>query len=164
MFGVGSYIGRVFTPDDDRAGADPVVVMSYRTWNQKYGVGSLGRRQELHVQWSGDALHPWAEAETVLGRREGTRIADKGVVRSPDSRQPKLVAGGTMLLLGIVNVNSAEIAVQLDAEASDPSKVWLDGRFAPTGGPHLALRRRKLLPLSRNALERRAISGSSCLR
>ncbi len=38
MFGVGSYIGRVFTQDDDREGADPVVVMSYRTWNQKYGM------------------------------------------------------------------------------------------------------------------------------
>ena len=36
MFGVGSYIGRVFRQDDDREGADPVVVMSYRTWNQKY--------------------------------------------------------------------------------------------------------------------------------
>jgi len=38
MFGVGSYIGRVFTRDDDRDGADPVVVMSYRTWSQDYGM------------------------------------------------------------------------------------------------------------------------------
>ncbi|HSF16182.1 MAG TPA: ABC transporter permease [Vicinamibacteria bacterium] len=38
MFGVGSYIGRVFKQDDDREGVDPVVVMSYRTWSQKYGM------------------------------------------------------------------------------------------------------------------------------
>ncbi len=37
MFGIGPYAGRVLTPSDDRKGADPVVVMSYRTWQQKYG-------------------------------------------------------------------------------------------------------------------------------
>jgi predicted permease len=38
MFGIGAYIGRVFTPDDDRSGAEPVAVMSYRTWQGKYGL------------------------------------------------------------------------------------------------------------------------------
>jgi predicted permease len=37
MFGIGPYVGRVITPPDDRKGADPVAVMSYRTWQQKYG-------------------------------------------------------------------------------------------------------------------------------
>jgi predicted permease len=37
MFGIGAYAGRVITPQDDRQGAEPVVVMSYRTWQQKYG-------------------------------------------------------------------------------------------------------------------------------
>ena len=37
MFGVGPYAGRVLTPQDDRKGADPVVVISYRAWQQKYG-------------------------------------------------------------------------------------------------------------------------------
>jgi len=37
MFGLGAYIGRVITPQDDRKGAAPVAVMSYRTWQQKYG-------------------------------------------------------------------------------------------------------------------------------
>jgi putative ABC transport system permease protein len=37
MFGIGPYAGRMFTPSDDRKGADPVLVMSYRTWQQKYG-------------------------------------------------------------------------------------------------------------------------------
>src|SRR6266849_4104563 len=37
MFGVSAYAGRVFTQEDDRKGAEPVVMMSYATWQQKYG-------------------------------------------------------------------------------------------------------------------------------
>jgi predicted permease len=37
MFGVGPFAGRVLTPQDDRKGADPVAVISYRAWQQKYG-------------------------------------------------------------------------------------------------------------------------------
>ena len=37
MLGVSAYAGRMFTPEDDRKGAEPVVVMSYPTWQQKYG-------------------------------------------------------------------------------------------------------------------------------
>ena len=37
MFGIGPYAGRAFTAQDDRKGADPVAVMSYSTWQQKYG-------------------------------------------------------------------------------------------------------------------------------
>ena len=37
MFGVNAYAGRVLDADDDRAGAPPVAVMSYRLWQQKYG-------------------------------------------------------------------------------------------------------------------------------
>jgi len=36
-FGIAAYAGRVLTPQDDRKGADPVAVMSFRTWQQKYG-------------------------------------------------------------------------------------------------------------------------------
>lgn len=37
MFGISAYAGRVFTQDDDRKGAEPVAVMSYATWEEKYG-------------------------------------------------------------------------------------------------------------------------------
>ena len=37
MFGIGPYAGRVFTSDDDRKGATPVAVISYRAWQQKFG-------------------------------------------------------------------------------------------------------------------------------
>ncbi|MGH9203187.1 MAG: ABC transporter permease, partial [Vicinamibacterales bacterium] len=33
MFGVRPAAGRLFTPDDDRPGAEPVVVLSYRAWD-----------------------------------------------------------------------------------------------------------------------------------
>ena len=37
MFGIGPYAGRVFSVQDDQNGAAPVAVMSYPTWQQKYG-------------------------------------------------------------------------------------------------------------------------------
>ena len=37
MFGIQPYAGRLLTPNDDRPGAPPVAVMSYRLWQQRYG-------------------------------------------------------------------------------------------------------------------------------
>ena len=37
MFGIGPYAGRVLMPDDDRKGASPVAVISYRAWQQTFG-------------------------------------------------------------------------------------------------------------------------------
>lgn len=36
-FGINAYAGRLLQPSDDQQGAAPVVVMSYRTWQQKFG-------------------------------------------------------------------------------------------------------------------------------
>src|SRR5579862_812805 len=36
-FGMGAWMGRVFTDSDDRDSASPVAVMSYHTWVTKYG-------------------------------------------------------------------------------------------------------------------------------
>lgn len=36
MFGIRPYAGRAFSADDDRTGAAPVAMMSYRLWEQKY--------------------------------------------------------------------------------------------------------------------------------
>ena len=38
MFGVGAYVGRLLSPGDDRKGAEPVAVLSYRTWQRRYGL------------------------------------------------------------------------------------------------------------------------------
>ena len=37
MFGIGAFLGRVITPADDKPGAAPVAVMSYRAWQQNLG-------------------------------------------------------------------------------------------------------------------------------
>ena len=37
MFGIRAYAGRLLADGDDRAGAAPVAVMSYRLWQQQYG-------------------------------------------------------------------------------------------------------------------------------
>ncbi|MBV8206911.1 MAG: ABC transporter permease, partial [Acidobacteria bacterium] len=36
-FGVQPWIGRLLTDEDDKEGAPPVAVMSYRVWHDKYG-------------------------------------------------------------------------------------------------------------------------------
>ncbi len=37
-FGLRPFVGRLLTPQDDTAGAAPVVVMSYRAWQEHYGL------------------------------------------------------------------------------------------------------------------------------
>lgn len=37
MFGISSYEGRLFTAEDDHPARPPVAVISYRTWQEKYG-------------------------------------------------------------------------------------------------------------------------------
>lgn len=36
-FGIGAYFGRILTPRDDQPSAPPAAVLSYHTWQQKYG-------------------------------------------------------------------------------------------------------------------------------
>ena len=38
MFGLSAFAGRAITPDDDKANAAPVAVLSYRTWQQHFGL------------------------------------------------------------------------------------------------------------------------------
>ena len=37
MFGISAFVGRALVPEDDRPGAPPVAVMSYRLWQDRYG-------------------------------------------------------------------------------------------------------------------------------
>jgi putative ABC transport system permease protein len=37
MLGVSPQLGRWFTPDEDQAGANPVVIMSHRLWQRRFG-------------------------------------------------------------------------------------------------------------------------------
>ncbi len=37
-FGLGAFAGRLITPEDDKPSAAPTIVMSYRTWQQHFGL------------------------------------------------------------------------------------------------------------------------------
>lgn len=51
VLGAHPLLGRGLTPDDDLAGADPVVVLSHTAWLRHFAAdsGIVGRRVELHV-------------------------------------------------------------------------------------------------------------------
>jgi MacB-like periplasmic core domain len=57
MFGIAAYVGHMLTPQDDRKGAEPVAVMSYPAWQQKYGqdpsVVGASVSMANHSQWWG---------------------------------------------------------------------------------------------------------------
>jgi predicted permease len=49
LFGVGAVQGRVFTPDDDRPGAAPVMVLRYDYWKRRFGLDPsiIGRTVDM---------------------------------------------------------------------------------------------------------------------
>lgn len=51
MLGAKPMLGRALQPEDDVAGADPVVVLSHAAWQRAFGADPavLGRRVQLHV-------------------------------------------------------------------------------------------------------------------
>jgi len=58
MLGVGAFAGRTISPDDDKPNAAPAAVMSYRTWQQHFG---------LDPAVVGSALNIGHLAYTVIG-------------------------------------------------------------------------------------------------
>lgn len=60
VLGARAALGRTFTPDDDRVGAAPVVVLSHRTWRERFGSDSAVVGRALRLVATG-AMH------TVVG-------------------------------------------------------------------------------------------------
>jgi predicted permease len=58
MFGIGSFAGRVFNPADDTPSASPVVVLSYRAWQQEFAADRSILNSTVYIQG-----HPF----TVIG-------------------------------------------------------------------------------------------------
>jgi putative ABC transport system permease protein len=73
-FGVGAWIGRVFTDSDDREGAPPVAVMSYRVWKEKYGGDSsvVGASYQING-------HPFTVIGVAAPGFFGARMANWGM-------------------------------------------------------------------------------------
>lgn len=112
MFGIGAYDGRVFTQADDRQGADPVAVMSYRTWQEKYG-------KDLSVVGSSFVFngHPFTVIGVAPPRFYGDRMESSPAFWLPLNTEP-LIDGTSNIL-------------------QFPQQDWLDliGRIAPGTDP-----------------------------
>src|SRR5579859_2296249 len=112
MFGISAYAGRVFTQADDRQGADPVVVMSYRTWQEKYG-------KDLSVVGSSFVFngHPFTVIGVAPPRFYGDRMESSPAFWFPLNTEP-LIGGSSNVL-------------------QFPQQDWLDliGRIAPGADP-----------------------------
>jgi putative ABC transport system permease protein len=112
MFGIGPYAGRVFTPQDDRKGAAPVAVLTYRGWQQKFA----GDRSIV-----GSTLMMNGESFTVVGIAPpnffGDRLQNPAVIWIPINAEP-LINGPSSIL-------------------DFPQQDWLDviGRIAPGADP-----------------------------
>ena len=112
MFGIRPYAGRMFAAGDDRPGAQPVAVMSYRLWQQGYGsdpsvVGSVFNIDE----------RPF----TVVGIAPPAFFGDTLRSAPPDFFLPL----------------NAEPLVEADADLNKPSLNWLEliGRMRPGARP-----------------------------
>jgi predicted permease len=112
MFGIGPHAGRVLSPQDDRKGAEPAAVISYRTWQQKYGgdPSVVGARFTMNGQPS-----------TVVGIAPsgffGDRLQEPPAFWIPISDEPLIDGAGSIL--------------------DFPQQDWLDviGRVAPGTNP-----------------------------
>jgi putative ABC transport system permease protein len=112
MFGIGAYSGRVFTANDDRQGAEPVAIMNYSTWQQKYG-------QDPSVVGGSFAFN--GVAFTVIG------IAPPGFYGDRMQRAPSF----WLPLNSQIAIEGAANRLQF------PETNWLDltGRIAPGANP-----------------------------
>jgi len=114
MFGIGAYLGRVFTPEDDRKGAEPVAVMSYRTWQQRYGLDAsvIGSTFTLNGQ-------PFTVVGVTPPGFYGDRLESTPAFWIPLQDEPLLDRTATLL--------------------DFPTLDWLDliGRIAPGADPGL---------------------------
>ncbi len=112
MFGIGPYAGRVFTPDDDRKGASPVTVLSYRAWQQKFGADRsiVGSSVTMNGQ-------PFTVAGIAPPGFFGDRLDNPAAFWIPIADEP-LISGANSIL-------------------DFPQQDWLDiiGRIAPDADP-----------------------------
>jgi predicted permease len=112
MFGIGPYAGRVITPQDDRKGADPVAVITYRGWQQKFG-------GDASVVGSAIAMN--GQPFTVIGIAPpgffGDRLENPAAFWIPIADEP-LIDGSNSIV-------------------DFPQQDWLDiiGRIAPGADP-----------------------------
>ncbi|HEV2381066.1 MAG TPA: ABC transporter permease [Terriglobia bacterium] len=110
-FGIRSYAGRLLTPNDDRPGAPPVAVMSYRLWRERYS---------SDTSVIGGVFNFDQKPVVVVGIAPPGFFGDKLSAFPPDFFLPL----------------NTELAVEGDDDLNQPES-WLDliGRIRPGANP-----------------------------
>jgi macrolide transport system ATP-binding/permease protein len=142
MLGVGAYAGRPLTENDDKAGAAPVLVLSYSAWQSDFAGDPTVVGSTVYVE-----THPF----TVVGIMPPGFFGDRIVERPPDlwtplSNEPSINGVGTSLwpqgdedtawlyLLGRVRPQTSVPALQ--AKLSVRLRQWMFAhvKFTARGG------------------------------
>lgn len=112
MFGINAYAGRLLIPGDDRPGAPPVAVMSYRLWEQRYG---------SDPSVIGSAFSIDEKSFTVVGVTPPSFFGDRLRDTPPDFFLPL----------------NTEPYLVVDADLNQAATHWLDliGRARPGASP-----------------------------
>jgi macrolide transport system ATP-binding/permease protein len=141
--GVRSFAGRVFSDTDDRQTSSPVVVLSYRSWQNEFGADPSIVGQTVSIQ-----AHPF----TVIGIAPSSFFGDRISENPPDFWMP---------------VNQEPYARGESSILHHPEQNWLYplGRVRP--GTNIAALQQKLSAALRNWLYTRPVytqhGGSSLI-
>ena len=133
--GVGSYEGRVFGEADDQPNSLPVIVLSYRSWQNEFGADSSIIGQAISIQ-----AHPF----TVVGIAPPVFFGDRVTDRPPDfwvpmNQEPYARGESTILhhpeqnwLYPLGRVRPGTNIAALQAKLSSALRNWLKTRPAYT--------------------------------
>jgi predicted permease len=133
MFGLGAYAGRAISPSDDRPGAPPVAVMSYRLWSQKYA---------LDPSVAGSVFFFNSKPFTVVGIAPPGFFGDTLRTTPPDfflplAAEPLITGDGSALHLPaahwldlIGRLRPGVNPVSIEAQMRVGLRQWLDSHLA----------------------------------
>jgi predicted permease len=141
--GVGSFAGRVFSDTDDRPTSSPVVVLSYRSWQNEFGAESSIVGQVVSIQ-----AHPF----TVIGVAPPSFFGDRISENPPDFWMP---------------VNQEPYARGTSTILHHPEQNWLYPLGRVRSGTNISALQQKLSAALRNWLYTRPVytdhGGSSII-